>query len=312
MACLLGVQQSFQKAQVALKEVAGWDLDDDTIRRLTHATAARVSAGREGRDTAALFAAAEADGATQLELHIDAGKVNTTDGWKDAKALVVAARKPGQPTTAEAFDGQDRLPAPAARAVLAGVEHCAAFGDRVAAEVARLGLADAGGRLSVLGDGAEWIWELAGRHFPAAQQVLDLWHGCQHIWDAARGAFGAAGADTGAQAERGCGLLLSDGYSGVVEWIGQVGVALPAGGDGAALGAELNYFAGHQGRLNYALRLRRGQAIGSGLVEGAIKQLINRRLKQTGARWKVEHVAPLIELGALAVGPEWQAIWENN
>ncbi len=84
------------------------------------------------------------------------------------------------------------------------------------------------------------------------------------------------------------------------------------GGDGAALGEVLNYFAAHQGRLNYALRLRRGQSIGSGLVEGSIKQLLNKRLKQTGARWRVEHVGPLVERGALAAGPEWQAFWENN
>jgi hypothetical protein len=60
------------------------------------------------------------------------------------------------------------------------------------------------------------------------------------------------------------------------------GVDRGAGGDGAAVGAVLNYFAGHQSRVNYAVRLRRGQPIGSGLVEGSIKQLLNVRLKQTG------------------------------
>ena len=59
-------------------------------------------------------------------------------------------------------------------------------------------------------------------------------------------------------------------------------------------------------------RLRRGQSIGSGLVEGSIKQLLNVRLKQTGARWKVEHVAPFVELGALAAGPEWEAFWKQT
>jgi hypothetical protein len=83
-------------------------------------------------------------------------------------------------------------------------------------------------------------------------------------------------------------------------------------GDGAALGGVLNYFAGHQDRLNYALRLWRGQSIGSGLVEGSIKQLLNKRLKQTGARWRVDHVGPFVELGALAASPEWQAFWVRN
>ena len=55
----------------------------------------------------------------------------------------------------------------------------------------------------------------------------------------------------------------------------------------AALGGVLNYFCGHRDRLNYALRLRRGEPIGSGLIEGACKQLIGRRMKQTGAQWDV-------------------------
>ena len=40
------------------------------------------------------------------------------------------------------------------------------------------------------------------------------------------------------------------------------------------------------------------------MVEGAIKQLVNRRMKRTGARWRVEHVGPLVELVALADQPE--------
>ena len=39
MACFLGVQRSFEKAQVTLHEGAGWDLDDNTIRQLCRATA---------------------------------------------------------------------------------------------------------------------------------------------------------------------------------------------------------------------------------------------------------------------------------
>lgn len=312
MACLLGVQQSFARAEQALKEVAGWRLDDNAIRLLCHETAAKVGEGRQERATAERFDRAQAQGACERELHVDAGKVNTTQGWKDVKVAVFACRERGESTTAEAFDGKGRLPAPAVRSVLAGIAHCSAFGERVAQEAERLGLAEAPERLAVLGDGAGWIWDLAGLHFPGAAQVLDYWHGCQHIWTAAKAALGADGAPTKGEAERGCEALLSDGYGGVVEWMGRLGGQLPAGGDGAALGAELNYFASHQGRLNYALRLRRGQAIGSGLVEGSIKQLINKRLKQTGARWKREHVEAFVEFGALAAGPEWQAFWENN
>jgi hypothetical protein len=309
LACLLGVQQSFQRAEAALVEVAGWHLDDNTLRRLCHAVARRARATRGQRDTAAAFAQAAGD----LELQIDAGKVNTRTGWRDVKVAVFDCRPRSQPSTALDWDERD-LPAPAVRAVLAAVEEAQEFGKRCAAEAERLALNDPK-QLSILGDGAEWIWNLAARHFPGAFELLDLWHGAEHLAAGAKAVCGqgsaAAQEQARAAAERGKQRLLQDGYWGVTEWVGELAERSAAGGDGAALGEVLNYFAEHQGRLNYALRLRRGQSIGSGLVEGTIKQLVNLRLKRTGARWKAERVGPFVELLALADSVEWSEYWAS-
>jgi hypothetical protein len=306
MACLLGVQQSFAKAELALAEVAGWHLDDNTIRKLCHRVAAEAAASRDERATAELFAKAQGDD----EMHADAGKVNTLGGWRDVKVAVFGRRERGEPTTAYDWEGRD-LPAPKARSVVAAVEEAASFGGRCAAEAARLGLTDVS-RLTVLGDGAEWVWNLAADRFAGAGQLLDIWHAAEHLADGAKAVFGAGSDPAKARAEQGRAALLADGYAGVTLWVGELAGQLPSGGDGAALGPVLNYFCGHQDRLNYAVRLRRGQSIGSGLVEGSIKQLLNNRLKQTGARWRVEHVGPMVELGALAAGPEWHPFWEDN
>jgi len=288
-----------------LAELSGWGLDEETIRRLCHAEAARATATRPQRATAEAFAVAVGD----AELHIDAGKVNTQAGWRDVKVAVFARRRRGVPVEAAAWDRRD-LPAPSVRSVIAAIEEASSFGERCATEARRLGLTDAAA-LSVLGDGAEWIWKLSGRHFPGASENLDIYHGVEHVAEAARRVLGEGMPAARAAAERGRQGLLADGYLGVVEWVGTMAACVPAGGDGTALGETLNYFAAHSGRLHYALRLRRGQSIGSGLVEGSIKQLVNRRLKQTGARWKVKHVGPLVELCALANSPEWDAHWNN-
>ena len=84
---------------------------------------------------------------------------------------------------------------------------------------------------------------------------------------------------------------------------------LPEGSDGEPLRALSAYLASHPTRLDYADRLARGRSIGIGMVEGAIKQLVNRRMKRTGARWLAEHVGPLVELVALADQPEWHQLW---
>lgn len=308
MACLLGVQQSFQKAELALLEVAGWKLDDNTIRQLCHAVAQQAASTREQRATAEAFAQATGD----RELQIDAGKVNTLQGWRDVKVAVFDRRQRSEPTTAAEWDERD-LPAPTVRSVVAAVEEAKDFGQRCVKEAQRLELTDPQ-QLSVLGDGAEWIWNLSATHFPGASELLDIWHGAEEIGDGAKAVYGqgsaAAKEQAKAAAQDGKQRLLEDGYWGVTEWVGELAGKV-SGGDGASLGGVLNYFCGHRDRLNYALRLRRGQSIGSGLVEGSIKQLLNKRIKQTGARWKVEHVGPFVELGALASGPEWQAFWEK-
>jgi hypothetical protein len=100
--------------------------------------------------------------------------------------------------------------------------------------------------------------------------------------------------------------LVGDGYAGVAEVL----AALSAGAAmatrlGATAGEVLNYFCGHQERLGYTVRLRRGQTIGSGLVEETIKQRVNLRMKRANARWRPEHVGPFVELLALVDSSEW-------
>jgi hypothetical protein len=303
MACLAGVRQSFGQAEHLLRELAGWPLDEETIRRLCHTVAAQATATRTERATAERCAVAAGD----RELQIDAGKVNTLEGWRDVKVAVLARRERGEPASAQDWDHRE-LPAPTVRSVIAAVEEAERFGERCAAEAKRLAWTEPSA-LNVLADGGAWIWNLVAQRFPGAAQTLDIYHGAAHLTEAARTVFGEGKPEAKARSGQGILRLLEDGYWGVVEWVGEMSGQIPVGGDGAALGAALNYFAGQQERLGYALRLRRGQSIGSGLVEGSIKQLLNRRLKQTGARWKTEHVGPFVELHALANGPEWNAYW---
>jgi hypothetical protein len=50
------------------------------------------------------------------------------------------------------------------------------------------------------------------------------------------------------------------------------------------------YLENNRERLGYAARLLEGRAIGNGQVEGACKNLIGKRLKQTWAKWKPERL----------------------
>lgn len=302
MAVLAGVHDSFARAQRLMNEMLGWAPDDDVIRRTTHAAARRAAEARPSRRDAGRFVAA----AGAVELEVDAGKVPTTGGWRDVKVAVFARRESGEPTPVENWADR-KLPEPSFRAVVAAVEEAEEFAKRVRREADRLGATTADDA-TVLGDGAGWIWNLADEVLPQAQGVLDVFHAVEHVGDAIK----ATWADPDAAAthrETGVAVLLAEGKPGLDRWIAGLFDRLPRGSDGEALRGLSAYLAPHPTRLDYAARLSQGRSIGSGMVEGSIKQLVNRRMKRTGARWRVEHVGPLVELVALADLPEWHQLW---
>lgn len=51
------------------------------------------------------------------------------------------------------------------------------------------------------GDGAEWLWNVFGEHYPAdgyvrqATQIVDYWHACEHIHDLAKALYGEGNAN---------------------------------------------------------------------------------------------------------------------
>jgi hypothetical protein len=114
-----------------------------------------------------------------------------------------------------------------------------------------------------------------------------------------------------ATARRQAGVLavVAEGKTGIGRWIAESFGALPAGSSGDELRELASYLGSHPTRLGYAGRLACGRSIGSGLIEGSVMQLVNRRMKLTGARRRVEHVGPLVELAAVIDTPEWHDFW---
>ena len=61
----------------------------------------------------------------------------------------------------------------------------AAFAQRVYREAIRRGF-DTADRQVVIGDGAAWIWNVAGEQFPDAIEIVDIYHAKQHLCDVAK------------------------------------------------------------------------------------------------------------------------------
>lgn len=306
LVCWAGGRMAFAQAAEALEQLGGWTVSDETIRQACQAEAAAIATWR-GRAEAATAGFRAADGVPEFQT--DAAKVNTDTGWRDVKIGIFAKRPPGEPATAADWESRE-LPRPTARVAFAAIEPSEAFGARWLPWAERLGLHDPT-QLSVLADGAEWIWDQVASQFPGAAELIDIYHASAHLSDAGKALFGAGTEAAAAWLETGRQRLLSDGWWGLCAQIGPALVDRPDATCQAVMDELTTDFSKHTTRLNYAHRLHTGRSIGSGIVEGAAKNLIGKRLKQTGARWKVGNVPKMGELCCLTYSDGWSEYWDE-
>jgi hypothetical protein len=287
--CLAGASWSFDRAAAHLKELCGLSVCDNTIRAACDARGGAMRDWQRG-DPAAARAFREAAG--DVEFQTDGTAVNTTAGWREMRLSVFAKRRRA--------GAAGRLPAPHARVLSAGVVGCERLGPSWRRLAARLGVRDAS-EVTVIADGAKWIWAQAEACLPGAAGVLDFYHASERLYQAGRELLGDT-PQAAAWAEARRGTLLGSGGGALL-------AELAAAGPGAA--GALDYFGPHAAHLDYPRRRAEGRSIGSGLVEGACKQVVGRRLKQTGARWRVRRAERMATLCGVIYSGLWETYWQR-
>ncbi len=115
----------------------------------------------------------------------------------------------------------------------------------------------------------------------------------------------AGGNDAGAAVERLC------RHGTAAEQAGEVAQNTEDAEKKGSIRLLRGYLTNHCGRLGYRERLAKEQGVGRGQVEGACKNLIGRRLKQTGARWRVRRVNRMATLCAVLYGDQWNLYWNT-
>jgi hypothetical protein len=304
---LAGASWSFAAAADHLAEFCGLRTCDQTIRRVCHEEAGLLADWLHGGTAAgAGFAQAAGD----VEFQTDGTMVNTWEGWREMRLGVFAKRQRGEPATAAAWDRR-RLPAPSARVLFGGIQPAEQFGPRIRRWAGRLGIRDPAA-VTVLADGAEWIWNQANQQLPGSGGLLDIYHAGEHLAGAARLLYGEGSAEARSWLDAGRQRLLAEGAAGVAAYVAEARARARSAAKRAALADVARYFARRADYLGYAGRLARGQSIGSGLVEGACKQVIGRRMKQTGARWRVRRANRMATLCCTLHGDTWKPYWEQK
>jgi hypothetical protein len=190
------------------------------------------------------------------------------------------------------------------------IENAEEFGKRIYLEAWNRGWNRAEKKV-VIGDGAEWIWNLADLHFPGAIQIVDLYHARQHLWDVARKLHPNDEANQKAWMKVHQKRLLDKGkIEKLVLSLRLIDSTNPEVLE--KLRIEADYFEKNAARMRYPKFRRQHLFVGSGVIEAGCKTVIGSRLKQSGMFWTVRGANAIIALRCCQLNNRFEDYWDSR
>jgi hypothetical protein len=191
-----------------------------------------------------------------------------------------------------------------------GIETAEEFGKRIYREAYQRGWSSAVKKV-VIGDGAEWIWNLTDLHFPDAIQIVDLYHARQHLWELARSLHPNDAGQQKAWMKKHQKHLLDKGkIEKLVLTLRSHDSTNPEVIE--KLRIETNYFERNTERMRYPKFRRQHLFVGSGVIEAGCKTVIGSRLKQSGMFWTLRGANAIVALRCCHLNGQFEDYWEDR
>jgi len=188
------------------------------------------------------------------------------------------------------------------------IETAEAFGKRLYVEAWKRGWDEAEKKV-LIGDGAEWIWNLAAEHFPSAIQIVDLYHARQHLWEMARCLYPQQEVPQKAWIKIHQKRLLDKGkIEKLVAALRAIDCRNPEVAE--QIRSEAEYFQRNAERRRYPKFRSQHLFVGSGVIEAACKTVIGTRLKRSGMFWTVRGANAILALRCCYLNGRFEDYWE--
>jgi len=143
-----------------------------------------------------------------------------------------------------------------------------------------------------IADGAKWIWNWVEDYYPNHIQILDFYHGKEHLWSFAKEYFTEQEAikwvDESTEKLK---TEQVDIFLKELEELPEKHKNLQKSKD-----KLLTYLINNKIRINYGKFLREGLLIGSGAIESANRGVIQKRMKLSGQRWTVQGAKQMLNM----------------
>lgn len=306
-----GAQSGFAGASEDLRIYGGIDVGGRQIHRLLQTVGPQI---RESVESVApaklsaplpvLYVSVDGTGAPMVAEALAGRRGKQADGTSKTREVKLGCVFTQHSTDEEGQPVRDAD----ATTYLCGLESAGDFGGRLRQEAIRRGLGQSR-RVALLGDGAAWVWELSRVNFSGAIEILDYYHGREHLSRLVKALDGEGTTATDRTMTRWESWL----------WEGQVERLLRAArkrqksgcADSKTAGTEIGYFEKNRLRMRYGEYRREGLFIGSGVVEAGCKTVIGQRVKQSGMRWTEDGLLHVLHTRCALLGGQFDWFWNR-
>ena len=172
--------------------------------------------------------------------------------------------------------------------------------------------AESGRLVQLVTDGDLDLDCYAKRYFPEAIHTIDIMHVIEKLWVAGECVHPEGSPELKRWVDRQIKRLYDGKAARIVADLRRILEATPRTGPGnkgkrERLTNVIRYIDNRVDRLNYDELLAQDLEIGSGAVEGAVKNVIGKRCDHGGMRWIKERVEALLQLRCIEINGHWDA-----
>jgi hypothetical protein len=319
MQALVGQAAPFDHGREQMKVLAGLEVTTKSVERTAEVIGADIAQREASRETPPLDLPVVAVAPIPiLYIQMDGTGVPVVkketvgrQGKIAGQAAHTREVKLGCIFTQTAWDKQGYpIRAPASTTYTGAVETAEEFGRRLYREAGKRGWSRALLRV-VMGDGAEWIWNLAALHFPGATEIVDLYHARQHLWELARRLYPNDEEKQRAWMKVHQKRLLDKGK--IEKLVGMLRALKSSNSEVTEkIRTEADYFERNAERMRYPKFRRQHLFVGSGVIEAGCKTVVASRLKRSGMFWTVRGANAILALRCSLLNGRFEDYWEDR
>jgi hypothetical protein len=154
------------------------------------------------------------------------------------------------------------------------------------------------------------LWRLVYQYFPMAFFVLDIFHVLEYLSEAAHCFYKEKSPEAKRFVRERLRMLLTGNAGQMIGGLKQILTKRSLSNTQKyTLNKVIGYLERNKQHMRYDVCLERGYPIGSGVIEGACRNLISDRLELTGMRWTVQGAESVIRLRAVYINKDWKDFW---